>query len=162
MAPYRGPWDCLRSIHQSHGVRGCFRGLSATIWREIPGFAVYMASYEYMCEKLVKKAKEKDRTFTISLLAGGIAGTLSWACNIPLDVVKSRLQSDDLGRPRYGSTWHCFARCYREEGWRVFFRGLPVICVRAFPTNAVTLTVYTSTMCFLTDLYHGKDDKQAP
>uniref|UniRef100_A0A1B6CXH0 Uncharacterized protein n=2 Tax=Clastoptera arizonana TaxID=38151 RepID=A0A1B6CXH0_9HEMI len=30
---YTGPWDCLRDIYRSDGLRGCFRGLIPMLWR---------------------------------------------------------------------------------------------------------------------------------
>ena len=149
---YRGPFDCLMSMYREHGLRGCFRGITPTVLREIPGFAVYITSYEYMCNKL-KTPDQELPSVPVMLGAGGVAGMLSWLCNIPVDVIKSRMQSDDLARPRYRNTMDCFRKSYTTDGWRVFWRGLPVISLRAFPTNAVTLAVYSYTYRAFKDLY---------
>ncbi len=149
-------------MHQQHGVRGCFRGITPTIWRELPGFAVYITSYEYMCNQLKSRDQHQQGdlpSVPVMLLAGGLAGMLSWMANIPIDVIKSRMQSDDLTNPRYRSMSDCWVKSYREEGWRVFCRGLPVICLRAFPSNAVTLAVYSTSYHLLKDVYHGTTDQ---
>ncbi len=152
---YKGPVDCIRSIYHSHGIRGCFRGLNATILREIPGFSMYIASYEVLCDKLTPSGRDGPG-FLLMLGAGGIAGMLSWLVNIPIDVVKSRIQSDDLSKPKYNGVIDCFVKSYRAEGLKVFWRGLPIICIRAFPTNAVTLAVYSSTYNSMKEFYGEK------
>ena len=125
--------------------------------REIPGFSVYICSYQYMMDMMVggqavvaeahAKGEELPKCSARGmLLAGGISGVLSWIINIPFDIVKSRMQFDDLRNPRYRNTLHCAMESYRNEGLTVFWRGLPVACMRAFPTNAVTFTVYTMTL----------------
>ena len=141
---YKGPVQCLKSIYADHGVMGISTGLPSTFLRELPGFAVYMVSYTYLLD-LLNQQNDKPTTASL-LLAGGLAGVLSWIGNIPFDVVKSRLQADNLENPRYSGYWDCVRKSYRDEGWRVFWRGLPVTCLRAFPTNAVTLAVYSTTM----------------
>jgi hypothetical protein len=140
---YKGPIQCLRSIYKDHGTRGITTGLPSTVARELPGFAVYMVTYTYLLDLLNQRDKP---TMAGKLLAGGLAGVLSWVGNIPFDVVKNRLQADSLENPRYSGYWDCVRKSYRDEGWRVFWRGLPVTCLRAFPTNAVTLAVYSTIM----------------
>lgn len=75
-------------------------------------------------------------------LAGGIAGTASWASIYPIDVVKSRLQTQDLRHPQYRGMVHCAREIVRHEGARVLVRGLSATLLRAFPLNAVTISVY--------------------
>ena len=105
-----------------------------------------------MCDKL-KPVDQDLPSVPVMLGAGGTAGMISWVCNIPLDVVKSRMQSDDLTNPKYRNMADCFVKCYKAEGWRVFWRGLPVICLRAFPANAVTLAVYSYSYQTFKQLY---------
>ena len=60
-------------------------------WRDVPGWAVYFASYEKMKE--VGETMSKDwkcsedqvamREFFWNLNAGGIAGVISWIVSIP-------------------------------------------------------------------------------
>ena len=149
---YRGPIDCIQSIYTQFGVRGMCRGMTATIMREIPGLSVYITSYQWMCDYMTKG--NSTSSVPQMLLAGGIAGMLSWIVNIPIDIIKSRMQNDDLANPRYKNTFDCFAQTYRNDGWRVFWRGLPVTCIRAFPSNAVTFAVYSTSLHHMKNLYN--------
>ena len=70
--------------------------------------------------------------------AGGMTGVLSWMAIIPLDVVKSRIQSDDPVNPKYNGMIDTFRKLYKEDGIRVFRRGLLIMSLRAFPVNGAT------------------------
>lgn len=61
---------------------------------------------------------------------------------MPLDVVKSRIQGDDLTRPRYKGMVHCFSEIWKKEGYRSFFLGTTLVTIRAFPANAATFVGY--------------------
>jgi len=75
------------------------------------------------------------------LLAGGMAGVVSWIVTFPIDVVKTRLQCDNSGK--YTGVFDCVRKTYAAEGYKAFSRGLTSTVIRAFPTNAATFTVVT-------------------
>lgn len=75
-------------------------------------------------------------------LYGGLAGEALWLSSYPFDVVKSKMQSDELGsRTRYPTMRGCFQQVWREEGMRGFWRGLGPTLVRAMPISAGTFAV---------------------
>jgi len=80
------------------------------------------------------------------LMAGGTAGVVTWACATPMDVVKARLQLSGAGGRHYSGVLHCILVSAREDGPRVFFRGLLLNSARAFPVNAITFLSYESLM----------------
>ena len=84
-------------------------------------------------------------TFAI-LIAGGVAGVTTWSFATPMDVVKARLQMSGAGGRVYTGVLHCMRVSVREEGVRVFFKGLLLNGLRAFPVNAVTFLSYERLM----------------
>lgn len=137
---YRGPMDCIRHIYQSRGMPGLFLGLTCTLWREVPSFAVYFWIYEYTKRLMI----DRDINSSTSMLtAGGVAGVASWVVSYPFDVIKSAIQTLPVD---YKSGEHKIAyqtrQLYRLGGWRIFFSGLGTACVRAFPCSAVTFYGY--------------------
>lgn len=80
------------------------------------------------------------------MMAGGVAGVVTWACATPMDVVKARLQMSGASGRQYNGVLHCVRVSVREEGVRVFFKGLLLNSLRAFPVNAVTFLSYESLM----------------
>ncbi|XP_050346745.1 mitochondrial basic amino acids transporter-like [Nymphalis io] len=125
-----GAWAGARHILRTGGYRALFRGLSITIVRDSLSFAIYFTSYEAM----TRGHQSAMKVFT----AGGIAGVLSWVILYPVDVVKSRIQGDTVGR--YTGAWDCFVKSVRADGWRCMGRGLGTVTIRAFISNGACFT----------------------
>jgi hypothetical protein len=113
-------------------------------YREIPSYGIYCLTYEVLSEKMHEYGLTDSGGIVASLVSGGIAGSLTWASIIPFDVIKSRYQADFSGE--YRGFMHCARMLYKEGGVRIFYTGFLVTCLRAFPVNAVTFTVYTQTL----------------
>jgi solute carrier family 25 carnitine/acylcarnitine transporter 20/29 len=93
------------------------------------------------------------------LLCGGLAGIVTWVSIFPLDVIKTRVQTQVLHREvnahgenraliqpevleRRLTATEIARYAYRTEGASVFFRGLGICSIRAFVVNAVQWAVY--------------------
>ncbi|XP_055542258.1 mitochondrial basic amino acids transporter [Wyeomyia smithii] len=138
---FKGPLDCLRHIARTEGFRGVFRGLGITAARDMPGFSSYFVSYELMVRSV-----DDPSPFSI-LMAGGLAGTISWLLTFPVDVVKSRLQADGMsGKPQYLGIVDCLRKSYATEGLSFLSRGLASTLLRAFPMNALCFLVVSIVM----------------
>lgn len=77
---------------------------------------------------------------------GGLSGEALWLASYPFDVVKSRMQSDAVGRgavvgQRYAGLRDCFVGVWREGGVRGFWRGIGPTLLRAMPVSAGTFAV---------------------
>lgn len=70
------------------------------------------------------------------------AGIATWAFVMPFDVVKSRIQADDLREPEYKGMVDCFRKTYRKYGLAFFQRGFVLVIARAIPVNAATFSGY--------------------
>lgn len=146
---YRGPTHCVAVILREDGVRGLFRGMWALALRDVPCYGLYFLPYELICRMLTEKGKQPGNSTV--LVAGGVAGVVTWACATPMDVVKARLQMSGGGGRVYSGVLHCITVSVREEGVRVFFKGLILNSVRAFPVNAVTFLSFEMLMRAMTD-----------
>lgn len=140
---YSSTTDCLRKIYKYEGgFKGVFRGMTLTQLREIPSFAVYFASYHYLCEK-TNAVSDGNVSISKLLFCGGWAGILCWIVTYPTDVLKTRQQMDGMGTTKYKSIIDLTVRSVRQEGYSVLFRGLNATLLRAFPTNGATLATVT-------------------
>ncbi|RKP25427.1 mitochondrial carrier domain-containing protein [Syncephalis pseudoplumigaleata] len=141
-------WQVAKEVFQKYGLTGFYRGGCITILRDAPGYGVYFWAYEGMKRQLgidsTAYTSILDPVVWQLLLCGGVAGICTWASVYPLDVVKSRVQTqlDAADERRTVSATECARQLYRQEGWRGFTRGLSVTLARAFPVNAVTFLVY--------------------
>ena len=145
---YSGSIDCLRKTFHKNGIAGCYRGMTLTLIRETPSFAIYFGTFEVFCNLLTPKGQNIDCIGPLSLLlAGGMSGISSWVLTYPIDVIKSRFQADKDGKERkYHSIADCVRKTYRTGGLAVFTGGLTATILRAFPTNAATLATVTLTL----------------
>nr|CAD7432345.1 unnamed protein product [Timema monikensis] len=98
--------------------------------RDVIASSVYMSVYNGCVE-----GQPGSKNLFIIMMAGGFAGIISWGVIIPLDVIKSRIQSDDPLNPKYKGMLDCFVKSYRRDGLAVFGRGFLVNTLRAFPVN---------------------------
>lgn len=133
----------IQSIYSQYGLRGMYRGFGITAVREFHSYGVWFATYELSIQKLMslQNFKSKADIPTVQLLgSGAAAGVMLWLSSYPLDVVKSTVQSDKLGKSsRFnGSSLAAAKSIYRLHGWKGFWRGLTPCLLRAVPCSAGT------------------------
>ncbi|XP_021506873.1 solute carrier family 25 member 48 isoform X3 [Meriones unguiculatus] len=116
-APYQGPVHCLVTIVRTEGLAGLYRGASAMLLRDIPGYCLYFIPYVFLSEWITPEACTGPSPFAV-WLAGGIAGAISWATATPMDVVKSRMQADGVYLNQYKGVLDCIAQSYQREGFK--------------------------------------------
>ncbi|OCT84032.1 solute carrier family 25 member 45 [Xenopus laevis] len=139
-ARYQGPVHCALCIIREEGIFGLYRGSLALALRDIPTMGLYFLTYEVLCKWMTKTVGEPS-AWTM-LFAGGCAGTVGWAFANPMDVIKARLQMDGMHGVQYLGMLDCIRKSIRQEGVKVFLKGLTINSLRAFPVNAVTFLSY--------------------
>jgi len=146
---YSGPLACARDlVRRGGGLRALYSGWAATALRDTPSTGLYFLSY-HACKTKFQETETLGRTGS-ELIAGGIAGVLSWGSAVPLDVVKTQIQADAGSRkPKYDGVVDCVRRLYAEQGAVAFSRGALPVIVRSFPVNAVTFFVYERVLDFV-------------
>eukprot|EP00735_Rhodelphis_limneticus_P006165 TRINITY_DN18537_c0_g1::TRINITY_DN18537_c0_g1_i1::g.1138::m.1138 TRINITY_DN18537_c0_g1::TRINITY_DN18537_c0_g1_i1::g.1138 ORF type:complete len:304 (+),score=42.48,sp/Q54BM3/MCFG_DICDI/35.88/3e-57,Mito_carr/PF00153.22/1.7e-18,Mito_carr/PF00153.22/3.2e-23,Mito_carr/PF00153.22/1.1e-24 TRINITY_DN18537_c0_g1_i1:99-1010(+) len=155
---YTGVSECVRDVWKTDGVLGFFRGLWPTIVRDTPTFGFYFCMYEearrYFAHR--EKCRVDQISTTGTLVSGGAAGVICWSTCYPIDVCKTRIQTQmpGDGTVPYKGLMDCLIRTYRTEGFRTLFKGMGPCVVRAAPVNAVTFFGYEVVMKFLTHQAH--------
>lgn len=134
---FSGFGDCLQKVYKEGGLRSVFRGLGATCMRDVPGNAAYFGTYELLRRELCRLEDTSSPTLHVTLLAGGMAGVANWIVALPVDTLKSRLQTAPKGK--YRNVFDVFQQLIRTEGVTALFRGLAPALIRAFPSNAACL-----------------------
>lgn len=76
------------------------------------------------------------------IINGGIAGIIGVSCVFPLDLVKTRLQNQQVkpnGEKMYSSMLDCFKKTYKVEGYFGMYRGSAVNILLITPEKAIKL-----------------------
>jgi len=137
----------LKTIVKQDGISGFFSGYAVTLMRDAPFAAIYFTSYETIKRLLNVPPKgegqQKSAKSVHHLLAGALAGAIGTTCTIPIDVVKTRLQTQSkTGKKEYDGIKDAFRKIYKEEGWKGFTRGLGPRLTYIMPASALTFTLY--------------------
>ena len=100
-------------------------------------FLAYFGTYEFVKRLSCKvEGREKASIFG-TLLAGGCSGVANWIIAIPMDTIKSRLQTAPSGK--YNGFLDVLQTLLKQDGPKALFRGLTPALMRAFPANAACL-----------------------
>merc|ERR1719210_593985 len=86
--PYTGVMDCVQRVLKTEGVYPFWRGNLANVLRYFPTQALNFAS----------KDASQAKKFTMNILSGGMAGTMSLLFVYSLDYARTRLANDAKGK----------------------------------------------------------------
>lgn len=131
------PLERMKILLQSNkgldiNIRYLFKGLSATFFRETPGFAIYFTVYESL-KKRYYTDYGKMITPYASFLFGGLAGMISWIPIYPPDRVKTIMQTN-----RNSKLADVIKYIYKTDGLKGFYKGFHFSLMRAIPLHAGT------------------------
>lgn len=143
---YHGPRDAVKKIYGSHGLAGIYRGLGVTILREAQAYGVWFLTFEYLIGRHEKRHEVQPWKL---MLYGALAGEALWLASYPLDVIKSKVQSDSFEKPKYKSAWDATRKTFATQGVVGFWRGIVPTLLRATPASASTFMSVELTMRLL-------------
>ena len=152
---YTSSWHALKTIANSEGVRGIYRGYGATLGSFGPFSALYFMFYE-QCKKMARRAYSVDEQlpFEAVLMCSATAGgAASWLTS-PLDMAKLRLQIQRMGHSEevtYRGVWDCLKHSYRQGGLPALFRGAGARVIHFAPATTITMTSYETCRGFFAE-----------
>lgn len=88
------------------------------------------------------------QTQIVNFLSGGLAGTVSSTLTLPLEVIKTQLQSSRLSSN--SSPLSVSKLVLKTDGLRGFFKGIKPLLIGIIPTRAIYFWAYGSTKASLT------------
>lgn len=148
-----------RDLMINEGPKALFKGYGLTLGVFGPYAMIYFAAYEKFkltasnTSKITPISVDDLPTSTVAVCASA-AGALAGACTTPLDVIKTRMQTQgdavalttqsaaDGGKVTYRSTWHAARVIAAEEGLRGFFKGLSARVLWIMPGTAITFSTF--------------------
>lgn len=139
-----------RQILRDHGVLGMYRGMTSTLMREMPGYFFFFGGYEATRELLRAEGQSKEEIGLLgTMAAGSVGGLVLWTVIFPADVIKSRIQVNNLTQ----SMLEVGTEIVRKEGPLALYNGLKPTLIRTIPATAVLFVVYEYSKKFMAQLF---------
>ncbi|EON67663.1 hypothetical protein W97_06806 [Coniosporium apollinis CBS 100218] len=159
---YKNALDCTIKTVRHEGIRGLYRGLSAS-YLGVTESTLQWVLYEQMKmslaareERLAASTKEPsvwDRTvgWTGKLGAAGGAKFIATILTYPHEVVRTRLRQAPMenGHLKYTGLVQCFRLVWKEEGMVALYGGLVPHLLRVVPSAAIMFGTYETVLKML-------------
>ncbi|MCJ1473445.1 hypothetical protein MMC13_002096 [Lambiella insularis] len=147
---YKNSFDCVKQTVQAEGMRGLYRGLSAS-YLGVSESTLQWVLYEQL--KLALSARKErlessgklptfwDQTVDWNgrIAAAGGAKFFAAVLTYPHEVVRTRLRQAPLqnGQLKYTGLVQCFTTIFKEEGMAALYGGLTPHLLRVVPSAAI-------------------------
>lgn len=143
------PYERIKILYQSNNnkinkstltnnlnIKYLYQGFSATIYREVPGFAIYFSIYNY-CKNKIQDTYSRNITLYESFMLGGFAGAYSWIFIYPQDRIKTHMQSS-INKINLRLA---IKDIINDGGIKGLYRGFSLALLRAIPLHATAFMV---------------------
>lgn len=138
---YAGVVDAFGQTMSREGVSGLYRGLMASLLREMSYSGIRMGLYE-PTKQLLGATDSANTSLGLKVASGAITGCFGSALANPLDLIKVRMQAA-TAEPPFSSVPAALAAIRREgDGIRGLWRGTGPTCARATLLTASQVPAY--------------------
>ncbi|XP_044301424.1 solute carrier family 25 member 33 [Varanus komodoensis] len=151
----RNTVQCARYVYQTEGIRGFYRGLTASyagISETIICFAIYESLKQHMRELHLTPSAGGPETKSTNFLGLMAAAAISKGCAsciaYPHEVIRTRLREEGT---KYKTFVQTARVVFQEEGYLAFYRGLFAQLMRQIPNTAIVLSTYELIVYLLED-----------
>ena len=151
---YSGVLHCVKAILREEGIGAFYASYPTTVLMNVPFMAVHFAGYESFKLLLTGADRQDEHGVAEELIAGGLAGACAGLVSTPLDVVKTRIQTQMGGdRVRAKRALVVVKELWRAEGMRGFTRGASARVLYFMPSAAICWTTYETMKRLLKDAW---------
>ncbi|KAK3105608.1 hypothetical protein FSP39_001623 [Pinctada imbricata] len=126
--------DALYKISRVEGTRTLWSGLQPTLAMAVPSTVVYFTCYEKCQHFLGYGGKMESGDWWKPMAAGGTARAISVTVISPVEMIRTKMQSQRLG---YSQIVMAVKRTFREMGVRGLYKGWAPTIWRDVPFSAL-------------------------
>ena len=141
---FRGSWDVIRQTVHSTGIRSLWRGIGWTVGRDGIGCGCFFYSIAFF-QQLLTPVNESP-SFGTKVISGGLAGLAFWVVALPMDSIKTWVQSSEL-QAKSISVSKAVHKIYIENGvlgvTNALLRGWQVAYGKGIPSAALIVVSYS-------------------
>ncbi|KAF7728922.1 hypothetical protein EC973_005317 [Apophysomyces ossiformis] len=163
---YRNSLDCILSILRGEGIRGLYKGMSASYLGVVEGTLQWVI-YEDLKKKwaVPKSNISQERTiggkslrdWTGNVGAAAISKFVAACVSYPHEVIRTRLrQPAENGVLKYTGLWQCLRVVLREEGIVALYGGMTAHLMRVVPNAAIMFFCYEAIVHHFGEQQHRK------
>lgn len=146
---YSGPIDCIKKVIKNDGILGFYRGWAATVLRDGPGLGAWFAAFETARKLIPSITGLKENDSLTLLLSGSCGGIAFWTVALPMDAIKSIIQTSYGNQNNMG----LLTKKVKTNGiiWLIqdLYRGYPIALARGIPASAIVFLVNQRVVGFL-------------
>lgn len=159
---YKNAFDCTMQTIRKEGIRGLYRGLTASYlgvtestlqWMMYEQMKLSLARREARVAASGKPPTTWDQTvaWTGKLGAAGAAKFVAALITYPHEVIRTRLRQapQQDGRQKYTGLVQCFRLIWKEEGMAALYGGLVPHMFRVVPSAAIMFGTYEGVLKIL-------------
>lgn len=135
----------IQKFYQTQGIKGLFKGNSASIARIFPFSAIEFYSFELYKNTIIRGNPNITRQNSIfyTILCGGLTGLNAITLTFPLDVARTRLAVDTQNSSIHEkSLTHTLINLWKSEGIRGLYKGYSVTFIGSMPYVAIKQTSF--------------------
>jgi len=122
------------NIFKESGVRGFYRGFTATLFKDTLFGASYIGTYYTL-----RDIYGTDNWYQ-NFCNGAASHMLTWMCLIPIDYVKTNMQKSNVPI----TMKKVIINGYNKHGISGFWRGVVPACLRTVPVSGIAMVGYES------------------
>ncbi|XP_068171202.1 solute carrier family 25 member 55a isoform X2 [Antennarius striatus] len=132
-----------RELLLTQGIQGLYRGLGATLMRDVPFSIVYFPLFANL-NRLGQRGPTDSSPFYWAFLSGCVAGSTAAVVVNPCDVVKTRLQCLNKGsnEETYKGIMDCVTKIFQKEGPSAFLKGAGCRALVIAPLFGIAQVMY--------------------
>ncbi|KAI9703807.1 MAG: hypothetical protein M1836_007577 [Candelina mexicana] len=139
--------EATKELWKAGGIRSLFAGNGLNVLKVMPESAIKFGSYEGSKRALAKLEGHNDPQQIhpwSKFLAGGIGGIISQFFVYPVDTLKFRMQCETVEGGLHGNRLIAATakKMWTTNGFRAYYRGLPMGLVGMFPYAAIDLGTF--------------------
>jgi solute carrier family 25 protein 39/40 len=148
----------IKAMVHAQGYGAMWRGLTLTLWRDVPFSGIYWMGYETFKGALGRRrerqaghrpssAAHHSGTFVDSFISGASSGAIAATMTMPFDVGKTRRQvfrggTGSAQAPEQQSMVRLLLHIYRQEGLAGLYTGWLARTLKIAPACAIMISSY--------------------
>lgn len=137
----RSVLSSIRGLVRAQGIPVLYRGLGATLWRDIPFSGLYWATYESLKKYFARNGYQGAG---VAFVSGAFSGSAAALITSPMDVIKTRRQALVMSGSvsKITATFPLVKHIIQSEGVSTLFVGLAPRIAKIAPACGIMIACF--------------------